>query len=97
MVKDPVLEHGKEATQKGYQRKGTGHHVRLHSLILRGQDSNSWPPTPVGKTAREDRRAAHGTPGTPAGIAGIDTRILARGQQRSGYGFMVFAALTFRC
>lgn len=27
MVKDPVLEHGKEAIQKGYQRKGTGQYT----------------------------------------------------------------------
>ena len=48
--------------------------------------------------AREDRRSAYGTPGGPAGIiAGIDTRSLARGRQRSGYGFMVFAPLTPRC
>ena len=69
----------------------------LHSLILRRHDSDSWPTTPSGKTAREDRRAAHGTPGGPAGIAGIDTRSLARGQQHSTYGFMVFVPLINRC
>ena len=77
--------------------KGTEHHLWLTSWILRGQESNSWPTTPSGKSAREECRAAHGTPGGPAGIAGIDTGILARGQQRSGYGFMVFVPLTFRC
>ena len=61
------------------------------------QDSTSWPTTPSGKTAREDHRAAHGTLGGLAGIADIDPRSLARGQQRSGYGFRVFAPLTIRC
>ena len=62
-----------------FAKKGTGHHLGLNLLILRGHGFNSSP-APPGYVGRHEGRAADGALCGPARTAGLGLGICARGQ-----------------